>query len=72
MVMEYVSGGELFDYILKHGKVSHRSCELSVVSYFLSFTWRPVVSWEVSFTQAHSIIPERCTETLLAQLYSFS
>ena len=21
MVMEYVSGGELFDYILKHGKV---------------------------------------------------
>ena len=22
MVMEYVSGGELFDYILKHGKVS--------------------------------------------------
>ena len=24
MVMEYVSGGELFDYILKHGKVSIR------------------------------------------------
>ena len=23
MVMEYVSGGELFDYILKHGKVKH-------------------------------------------------
>jgi hypothetical protein len=22
MVMEYVSGGELFDYIVKHGKVS--------------------------------------------------
>ena len=22
MVMEYVSGGELFDYILNHGKVS--------------------------------------------------
>ncbi len=21
MVMEYVSGGELFDYIVKHGKV---------------------------------------------------
>lgn len=21
MVMEYVSGGELFDYIIKHGKV---------------------------------------------------
>ena len=21
MVMEYISGGELFDYILKHGKV---------------------------------------------------
>ena len=25
MVMEYVSGGELFDYILKHGKVSNRT-----------------------------------------------
>ena len=24
MVMEYVSGGELFDYIVKHGKVSKR------------------------------------------------
>ena len=23
MVMEHVSGGELFDYIVKHGKVSH-------------------------------------------------
>lgn len=23
MVMEYVSGGELFDYICKHGRVSH-------------------------------------------------
>ena len=22
MIMEYVSGGELFDYIVKHGKVS--------------------------------------------------
>ena len=22
MVMEYVSGGELFDYIVKHGKVN--------------------------------------------------
>ena len=22
MVMEYVSGGELFDYIVKHGKVT--------------------------------------------------
>ena len=24
MVMEYVSGGELFEYIVKHGKVSIR------------------------------------------------
>ena len=25
MVMEYVAGGELFDYIVKHGKVGRRS-----------------------------------------------
>lgn len=24
MIMEYVSGGELFDYIVKHGKVIHK------------------------------------------------
>ena len=26
MVMEYVSGGELFDYIVKHGKVIASLC----------------------------------------------
>jgi serine/threonine protein kinase len=25
MVMEYVSGGELFDYIVKHGKVNEQA-----------------------------------------------
>jgi hypothetical protein len=24
MIMEYVSGGELFEYILKHGKVTYK------------------------------------------------
>lgn len=26
MIMEYVSGGELFDYIVKHGKVGLTIC----------------------------------------------
>ena len=26
MVMEHVSGGELFDYIVKHGKVNYGGC----------------------------------------------
>ena len=26
MVMEYVAGGELFDYIVKHGKVCIKLC----------------------------------------------
>jgi len=25
MVMEHVGGGELFEYIIKHGKVSHKT-----------------------------------------------
>ena len=29
MVMEYVSGGELFDYIVKKGRVSHVGCILA-------------------------------------------
>ena len=29
MVMEYVSGGELFDYIVKHGKVSSHNIHSS-------------------------------------------
>lgn len=35
MVMEYVSGGELFDYILKHGKVKHLLIITSV--WFLNY-----------------------------------
>ena len=37
MVMEYVSGGELFDYILKHGKVKHfiKNC----IVWFLNYFW---------------------------------
>lgn len=38
MVMEYVSGGELFDYICKHGRVSHFIClvhlQLSLSSFY--------------------------------------
>lgn len=36
MVMEYVSGGELFDYILKHGKVKHllRITSVWLLNYF--------------------------------------
>lgn len=29
MVMEYVAGGELFDYIVKHGKVGSLTCNES-------------------------------------------
>jgi len=29
MIMEYVSGGELFDYIVKHGKVIRRRFRLN-------------------------------------------
>ena len=32
MVMEYVSGGELFDYICKHGRVSHLIYSLTAKS----------------------------------------
>ena len=31
MVMEYVSGGELFDYILSHGKVRTSQSKRSIV-----------------------------------------
>ena len=33
MVMEYVSGGELFDYIVKHGKVLRTICDVIQWSY---------------------------------------
>lgn len=33
MVMEYVSGGELFDYICKNGKVIHSTAKCVVVCY---------------------------------------
>ncbi|ETN77902.1 kinase domain protein, partial [Necator americanus] len=38
MIMEYVSGGELFDYIVKHGRllVANQFCMYYVVSVFLS------------------------------------
>ena len=38
MVMEYVSGGELFDYIVKHGKVCHNliTTQGSFYSYCLT------------------------------------
>ena len=37
MVMEYVSGGELFDYIVKKGKVSRSAAMIDVVSSL--FSW---------------------------------
>ena len=49
MVMEYVAGGELFDYIVKHGKVS------SVMQGFRTFLARDPVcrSWILGDPQAH-------------------
>ncbi len=32
MIMEYVSGGELFEYILKHGKVHKYSAAIHTVN----------------------------------------
>jgi hypothetical protein len=36
MIMEYVSGGELFDYIVSHGKV-HTTTAATTTSMFLTF-----------------------------------
>ena len=33
MVMEYVSGGELFDYIVKHGKLKEEVTHLKCLNY---------------------------------------
>lgn len=34
MVMEYVAGGELFDYIVKKGKVSCNTLKKKISKYF--------------------------------------
>ena len=39
MVMEYVAGGELFDYIVKHGKVNKLNFFLNR-SYYIIFHWQ--------------------------------
>ena len=33
MVMEYVSGGELFDYIVKHGKLKEEVTHLTFLNH---------------------------------------
>ncbi len=40
MVMEYVSGGELFDYIVKHGKVG-RTHSFRNLAFLLPTIWIP-------------------------------
>lgn len=43
MVMEYVSGGELFDYIVKHGKVREKLYCVPVSTYSLGRSGMKVV-----------------------------
>lgn len=47
MVMEYVSGGELFDYICKHGRVRHfiylAHLKLSLSKVFLLFFFATII-----------------------------
>jgi len=42
MVMEHVGGGELFEYIIKHGKVSytlHSVVILTDISHITNYGW---------------------------------
>lgn len=44
MVMEYVSGGELFDYICKHGRVRHFIYLAHLLSKLLFFSYHNIFS----------------------------
>lgn len=60
MVMEYVSGGELFDYICKNGRVRHFICSLPGP--------HPLGSSGSCITRGLSLIPTVIAEVTLRQI----
>ena len=55
MVMEYVSGGELFDYILKHGKVCNMKRSIVSMSLFIQKERKQLI-YKLHCAQLHSCL----------------